>query len=209
MVDRVPDEEGFGLIELLIAMVVLQIALLALIGVFSAGAAALSHAGKVNTASVLADQQMELYRTMTYDAIGLDTAAAPTTGTYVGDTIVCPTGKTPVCGNTAPRNNLGTGTWSCTAATGSTSVSTYFSANGINPCLAHRLVTKTSTPPSPDGRSYYVDTYISWSQLIAAARATKQVTVVVRPQTASTELATQVSTFDCSTGNAYGAAPCS
>lgn len=203
------EEEGFGLIELLIAMVVLQIALLALIGVFGAGAAALSRAGKVNSASVLADQQMELYRTMPYDAIGLDTAGAPTTGTYVSDTTVCPAGKTPVCGNTGPRNNAGTTTWSCTAATGSTSVSTFFSANGINPCVAHRLVTSSTTPPSPDGRSYYVDTYISWGQLIAAARGTKQVTVVVRSKSTTTELAIQTSTFDCSTGNPVGAAPCS
>src|SRR5205823_3301651 len=98
---RLSAEEGFGLIELLIAMVVMQIALLAIVGAFGAGAVGLARAGRINTAAVLADTQMELYRAMPYDAIGLDTAGAPTTGTYVGDTSFCPAGKSPVCGNTA------------------------------------------------------------------------------------------------------------
>jgi Tfp pilus assembly protein PilV len=208
MVERVQTEEGFGLIELLIAMVVLQIALLAIIGAFGAGAAALGRASKLNTASVIADQQMELYRTMPYDAIGLDTAGAPTTGTYIGDTQFCPSAQTPVCANTGPRNNAGGGSWSCTAASGTTSVSTYFSANGINPCLAHRQMSSATSPPSPDGRTYYVDTYISWAAPVSASRATKTVSVVVRDGTTATELATQVSTFDCSTGNPVGAPPC-
>ena len=205
---RLHDEEGLGLIELLIAMVVLQIALLAIIGAFGAGAAALGRASKLNTASVMADQQMELYRSMPYDAIGLDTAGAPTTGTYVASTTFCPASQTPVCGNTAPRNNAGTATWSCTAASGATSVAVYFTANGINPCLAHRAMSSVTSPPSPDGRSYYVDTYITWSQAISAARGTKTVSVVVRSGATSTILATQVSTFDCSTGNPVGAPPC-
>lgn len=205
---RLNEEEGFGLIELLIAMVVLQIALLAIVGAFGAGASALGRASKLNTASVLADQQMELYRAMPYDAIGLDTAGAPTTGTYVGDTTFCPASQTPVCGNTGPRNNAGGGNWSCSAATGSTSVAVYFTANGINPCVAHRLVSNATSPPSPDGRTYYVDTYIKWGQAIAAARGSKTVSVVVRSGTTATELATQVSTFDCSTGNPVGAPPC-
>ena len=144
------DESGFGLIELLISIVVLQIALLALVGAFGAGSVALGRAAKINTAAVLADQQMELYRSMPYDAIGLDTAAAPTTGTYIADTTVCPASQNPVCGNSGPVNNTNNSTWSCTAASGSSSVSTYFSANGINPCTAHRVVNGVSTPRSPD-----------------------------------------------------------
>ncbi|HUZ81352.1 MAG TPA: hypothetical protein VMU73_03830 [Gaiellaceae bacterium] len=198
-------DEGFGLVELLIAMVILQVALLALVGAFGAGSVALGRAAHINTAAVLADQQMELYRSMPYDAIGLDTAGAPTTGTYVGDTTVCPASQTPVCGNTPPRNNANTSPWSCTASTGTTSVSTYFTANGANPCTAHRSVTGSG---SPDGHSYYVDTYISWGTLISGERPVKQVSVVVRDGTSATELAKEVTTFDCSTGNPTGAAPC-
>jgi Tfp pilus assembly protein PilV len=200
----VTSEEGFGLIELLIAVVILQIALLAIIGAFSAGATALGHAARINTATALADQQMELYRSMPYTAIGLDTGNAPTSGTYVGDTGACPASQTPVCANTAPRDNLGATPWSCTAASGATSVSTYFSANGVNPCMAHRQVTGAS---SPDSGSYYVDTYISFGTA-AGERPLKQVTVIVRSDSTATELAKEISSFDCSTGNDAGAAPC-
>ena len=202
------DESGFGLIELLISIVVLQIALLALVGAFGAGAVALGRAAKINTAAVLADQQMELYRSMPYDAIGLDTAAAPTTGTYIADTSVCPASQNPVCGNSGPVNNTNNSTWSCTAASGSSSVSTYFSANGVNPCTAHRVVNGVSTPRSPDARTYYVDTYIKYGTLTAGQRPSKQVSIVVREDATSKELALIASTFDCATGNAANAAPC-
>jgi Tfp pilus assembly protein PilV len=201
------DEAGFGLVELLIAMVVLQVALLALVGAFSASSVALGRASHVSTAVELANQQMELYRSMPYDAIGLDTAGAPTTGAYVADTSVCPASQTPVCGNTPPRNNVqpSTATWDCTAASGSTSVSTYFSANGINPCVAHRTVSGAS---SPDAHTYAVDTYILWTASTTTVRASKRVSVVVRDGSSTTQLAREVTTFDCSTANPPGAAPC-
>jgi Tfp pilus assembly protein PilV len=205
MVERAQTEDGFGLIELLIAMVILQIALLAIVGAFGAGSVALGRAAKTTTAAALADQQMELYRAMPYDAIGLDTAGAPTSGRYVADTTVCPASQTPVCGNSGPVNNAGTSTWSCTAASGSTSVSTYFTANNINPCVADRTVTGST---SPDSRTYYVDTYIQYGTLVSSSRPSKQVSVVVRDGATSRELALVVSTFDCSTGNAFNAAPC-
>ena len=183
------NEAGFGLIELLIAMVVLQVALLAIIGAFGAGAAALGRAGKTGTAAALADGQMELYRSMPYDPIGLDTAGAPTTGMYVSDTGACPAGQTPVCSNTG--------------ASGGTSVSTYFSANGANPCLAHRTVSGAS---SPDSKTYYVDTYITWAAA-AGQRGSKQVTVIVRDAGGLT-FAKVVSSFDCATGQVPNAGFC-
>lgn len=200
------SEAGFGLIELLISMVVLQIALLAIIGAFGAGAVALGRARLVNTATALADAQVELYRSMPYDAIGLDTASAPTTGMYVADTTVCPASQTPVCGNTGPRNNQtpSTGTWSCTAASGTTSVATYFSANGISPCDAHRTVSGTA---SPDGITYYVDTYIAWATT-AGQRALKQVSVLVRDSAGTKVLAKVITSFDCSTGQPAGIGFC-
>jgi type II secretory pathway pseudopilin PulG len=200
------SEAGFGLIELMISMVILQIALLAIIGAFGAGAVALGRAGLVNTAAVLADTQMELYRSMPYDAIGLDTAGAPTTGMYVADTVACPIGQTPVCANTDPRNNAtpNTGNWSCTAATGTTSVLTYFSANGINPCVAHRTVSGTA---SPDGKTYYVDTYIAWATA-ASQRPAKTVSLLVRNAAGTKVLARVITAFDCATGQPPNAGAC-
>jgi Tfp pilus assembly protein PilV len=198
--ESVKSESGFGLVELLIAMVVMQVALLAVVGVFGAGSVALATASHVNTAAMLADQQMELYRAMPYDAIGLDTTAS-TTSTYTLDTSVCTAGQTPTCNNTPPRNNSSpsTSTWSCTATSGSTSVFLYFSANGVNPCTPQRTVSGSS---SPDGHPYEVDTYISWGAPISLQRAVKQVTVIVRDGNKLTrELAKEVTTFDCSTGS--------
>ena len=199
------SEAGFGLVELLIAMVILQIALLAIVGAFGAGSVALGRASRANTAQALANQQLELYRSMTYDPIGLDTAGAPTTGMYVADTSVCPVSQTPVCGNTGPRNNANTSSWSCTAASGSTSVSLYYSANGINPCIAHRLVTGAS---SPDGRDYYVDTYIMLTASSATQRSFKQISVVVRDGATGRQLAKEITTIDCGTANPPGSPPC-
>jgi type II secretory pathway pseudopilin PulG len=199
------SEAGFGLVELLIAMVILQIALLAIVGAFGAGSVALGRASRANTAQALANQQLELYRSMTYDPIGLDTAGAPTTGMYVADTSVCPVSQTPVCGNTGPRNNPGTSSWSCTATSGATSVSFYYSANGINPCTAHRLVSGAN---SPDGQNYYVDTYIQLTASTTTQRSYKQISVVVRNAVTGKQLVKEITTMDCGTANPPGSAPC-
>lgn len=65
------DERGFGLLELVLAMTILNIALLALVAAFNSGAIALKRASQVSTATVLADRQMELYRALKYSKIGL------------------------------------------------------------------------------------------------------------------------------------------
>ena len=73
--ERLGGDHGFGLIELLLAMVILNIGLLAIVASFQAGIITLSRASRVTTASVLADQQMELYRALTYASIRLDATA--------------------------------------------------------------------------------------------------------------------------------------
>ena len=78
MLKRLRSEGGFGLIELLLAMVMLNIGLLAVVAAFSSGIVSLNRASRITTASVIADQQMELYRALTYAAIRLDTTAVAT-----------------------------------------------------------------------------------------------------------------------------------
>jgi Tfp pilus assembly protein PilV len=203
MLAGVRKQDGFGLIELLIAMVILQIALFALIGVLGSSAVALGRAGSTNTASVLADKQMENYRAMPYDAIGLDTTVA-VPATYTSDATFCQGGGLTTCSNSAPVNNTSTDTWSCAATppSGYSSVATYFTVNGLNPCTPHRIAV------GPDRKTYAIDTYIRWGTLIANTRPTKQVSVVVRSGSTATVLAKLVSTFDCATGNAANANPC-
>jgi Tfp pilus assembly protein PilV len=73
---RLRQEGGFGLIELLLAMMILNIGLLAVVASFNSGILAVQRASRVTTASVLADQQMERYREITYASIRLDATAA-------------------------------------------------------------------------------------------------------------------------------------
>jgi Tfp pilus assembly protein PilV len=82
---RLRADQGFGLIELLIAMVILNIGILAIVASFNAGIITLNRASRVTTAAVLGDQQMELYRAITYDSIRLASATIPSTAPYTTD----------------------------------------------------------------------------------------------------------------------------
>ena len=75
---RLRTEEGFGLIELMISIVMLNVGILALVAAFNSGALALQRAVETSTAAALAEKQMELYRARKYAEIALD-------ATLVGD----------------------------------------------------------------------------------------------------------------------------
>jgi type II secretory pathway pseudopilin PulG len=91
------QEGGFGLIELLMAMTILNIGILTLVAAFNSGSVALRRASMVSTASVLADKQMELYRALTYDAIALDPSTIPSTAPYTSDSAYSATQATRTC----------------------------------------------------------------------------------------------------------------
>lgn len=75
VLSRARSQEGFGLIELLMAMTILNIGILALVAAFQSGAFALQRASKLSTAAALADIQMERYRALKYEEIWLDATA--------------------------------------------------------------------------------------------------------------------------------------
>jgi prepilin-type N-terminal cleavage/methylation domain-containing protein len=85
MAIRAREEQGFGLIELLIALIVLSVGILAMFGAFNAGALTLRRASNMSTAAALADKQMEGFRALNFASIGL-LAPIPTTGGYMNDT---------------------------------------------------------------------------------------------------------------------------
>jgi Tfp pilus assembly protein PilV len=176
------SEEGFGLVELLIAMTVLNVGLLAIVAAFSSSAIAINRAGRVGSAAALADTQTELYRTVTYDAIGLDLAAT-TDATYKGDTVACANGTD--CSNIAATSP------------------TCPNANFPNAC------TPTRVARGADDHNYRVDTYIK-KVTVSGQRDTKQVTIVVRDEEDLTlrPLARVVSVFDCSSGQVPNTPPC-
>jgi Tfp pilus assembly protein PilV len=63
---RLRDESGLGLIELLIALLVLNLGIFATLGAFTSGAVAIRNASRVSTAAALADKNMETFRDGSY-----------------------------------------------------------------------------------------------------------------------------------------------
>lgn len=177
-VARLRSQEGFGLVELMVSMVMLNIGLLAIVAAFNSGALALKRAGEVSTASVLADKQMELYRALKYTQLALDAAAVTSANadtTYQCDSAnkIDPAGA---CGGTNQQTLIQT---TCATMTPQ--------------CDPRQTVT------GPDQRSYRVDTYIVW-QTPPTGRAVKLVTVVVRRGSDLGTLARVSSSFDESSG---------
>src|SRR6476659_1101403 len=87
---RARDESGFGLLELLMAMVMLNVGILAIVAAFSSGNAALARTSRISTAAALADKQMEIYRGADYDNTVFTTSewnGATGDATYTGDTV--------------------------------------------------------------------------------------------------------------------------
>ncbi len=172
---RLRSERGFGLIELLMAMVMLNIGILAIVAAFNSGMVALNRASKISTASALADSQMELYRAITYNSIGLDSTALGS----VDNTYKCDSALGVSCPNSTSAE-----------VTGSCSASVF-----PNQCNPSQPVT------GADHKNYRVDTYIVLTTP-TNGRALKAVTVVVRDGTTlnARPYARTTSTFDASTG---------
>jgi type II secretory pathway pseudopilin PulG len=170
------QERGFGLIELLMAITVLNIGILALVAAFNSGIVTLRRAGMTATASVLADQQMELYRAVTWDQISLDTTTLGTVDTtYKCDSAL---------GASCPNSTAAEVQASCGSLT--------------NQCNPSRSLA------GPDHHTYRVDTYILSDHPSATSRTVRKVTVVVRDGTnLGKVLARETSTFDCSTALPY------
>ena len=117
--EKARSQAGFGLIELLIAMVILNVGILAIVASFNAGIITLNRASRVTTAAVLADQQMELYRAITYDSIRLASATIPVTAPYTTDPAYGVTQiTTPSCGAVPSYPNECTATRQATGADG-------------------------------------------------------------------------------------------
>jgi prepilin-type N-terminal cleavage/methylation domain-containing protein len=96
-------DEGFGLIELLIAMTLLSVALLALFAAYSSGYAALTRSTRVASATLLADSQMDRYRALQYANIQLNTSCGATCtqdSTYTGDSAYSSTAQVTGCSTT-------------------------------------------------------------------------------------------------------------
>src|SRR6185312_9321196 len=86
---RAAEEEGFGLIELLFAMVMLNIGILTLVAAFQTGAVALTRSSSVSNGAAVADKVMEVYRSLKSCQVYL---TAPTGGGADSGTPAVPNG---------------------------------------------------------------------------------------------------------------------
>jgi type II secretory pathway pseudopilin PulG len=162
------EELGQGIIELLISLVILAVGVGALLSVMAAGALSLQRSDQKGTALTLAENQLELYRGVTYPYIRLSASSWPSSGSiYVtansGDATIPPgTSTSEVLDSPAPPAIQCTG------------------ADLTALCLPVQTVT------GPDHRRYEIDTYVTLcpnaaiTSCPATADPVKQVFVVVR-----------------------------
>jgi type II secretory pathway pseudopilin PulG len=205
------EEEGFGLIELVIAMVILNVGILALVATFQSGAVAIGRSAYSANATAVGDKTMEVYRALENKAIylsapaggGNDVSGYPngipnSTSTwyskYQGDTGAYGGGTYYNYTNPSTNSPL----WVTTTTTGSgyvpipASSSTYLPAGLTpDPTKAVQMVV------GPDGQSYPVFIYIIMVKPNGSSGYVKQVTVVVHdPRNSTAILARQSSLFD-------------
>ena len=177
---RARDESGFGMLELLMAMVMLNVGILAIVAAFSSGNGALSRANQISTAAALADKQMEVYRGLKNDNIFFTTSewnAAIADSTYTADSVYQQNMASPP----APKRLVGTQT-NCAASVPTTACDPSYTATGA------------------DHRSYRVDTYLYYDTP-SFGNELKTITVVIRDSAnLSKSLARVSSTFDPATG---------
>jgi type II secretory pathway pseudopilin PulG len=159
-------EQGQGLVELLISMVILAVGVGALLSVMAAGALSLQRSDQKGTALTLAENQLELYRGVSYPYIRLSASSWPPGGSAyltanTSDATIPPGTSTSEVLDTSP-------TPTCTGA------------DLTALCLPRQTVT------GPDHRRYEIDTYITLCPNVAitscpaTADPVKQVFVVVR-----------------------------
>jgi type II secretory pathway pseudopilin PulG len=97
---RLKDEGGMGLVELVVAMFVLTVALLALAAGYDTAAISVHNADKKTVAAKLAASQIELYQSLKVSSIGLDQTALTNvqtsgSGSYDGVYVSDEAGLTP------------------------------------------------------------------------------------------------------------------
>lgn len=176
------------MLELLMAMVLLNVGILALVASLQSGTVALRRAGKVSTASVLADTQMEQYRGLKYCSIEFDSGewtTAKATATYTADAAYPGAGATVAASCTSP---------------GTAQIPPL--ATCATPIASHPECRPIQSVTGPDNHRYRIDTYLVYDTTTSpASRSFVKVTVVARDaDNLGGSLARETSTFDQSTG---------
>ncbi len=148
IVHRSRSQAGFGMIELIAAMMVMAIGVLAVFAMYHSSMTQLRRASTISTAAALADTEMENYRALEYESIGLassDVGAADST--YTGQS--------------------GGAYLAISSPTNQVSSTVVVTKCPGTPCT-NSVPTRTAT--GADGKSYRVDTYITWQAHLEPVR---------------------------------------
>lgn len=213
MEERLHDESGFGVLELLIALVVLNIALFATVAAFNSATVAISRSARISAATAVADKQMEIYRSLENCAIWLSPSSIPAPSSsspslYQQDTMAYSYTQSGTSNtvsyfdNTASSTAQAQSAWATSLT--SQSVSTGWSSDIPTSCTPtagttppSTATTATQTISGPDGVLYPVYTYIVIEQPTTSSSYVKLVTIVVRdPLNTSRVLARESSVFN-------------
>lgn len=164
MLMRLRNEDGFLLIELIAASVIITVALLALLGAYDQAWFSLHSGAKNSSAGIIANNQLELYASLQYSSIGLD--------------------ATTLASTKASDPNYSTDEAALPIGTGVTATDATISNCGTSPQCS-----PVQTVKGADGKSYKLETFIRSMTNPAAASGSgwteKVVTVIVRDLSAS------------------------
>jgi Tfp pilus assembly protein PilV len=111
LVQRLRAEEGIGLVELLIALLVLNIGIFATLAAFTSGALTLRRASYSSTAAAIADKYMESYRDSSYSSIPPACNPTPTSSTSSSTVTGADSLNYTLTINASCGTQLGTGTY--------------------------------------------------------------------------------------------------
>ena len=102
---RMRNEDGLGLIELLIALLVLNVGIFATLGAFTSAASTLKRSSRISTAAAIADQEIEALHNLKYSQIvNVGPAlwpSAPDGGSYTYQVVVTSGAGVQVTGGSA------------------------------------------------------------------------------------------------------------
>ena len=187
VVNRLRAQDGMTLVEVLIAMFVLSIGILAIVAGLASGILTVQRSGRTSSAGAIADRQMEAFRGISYPAIA--TTNTPTDGVYENTAAPysSPYDATwKIVDNTLSGcvQNYCAPTQTVTAAGGTYRVDTYVRWQ----CGSSGETLVSGTPPTCTGGA-------------VSSRSLKQVTIVVRNNSDQTKtLFRETSNFDALTG---------
>ncbi|MGH3008502.1 MAG: type IV pilus modification PilV family protein [Gaiellaceae bacterium] len=150
------SEDGFLTIELTVAIVLITIALLALMAAYDQAFFSLHSSAKTSSAGLVAETQLELYASLPYSSIGLDSATRTTTkssdANYSTDEAALPGSGTDVT---------------------------------ISSCGSSARCAPVQTLTGSDGRSYKLETFIRAIAPAGSTWTEKVITVIVRDMSKS------------------------